>query len=1124
MTFVHLHTHSHYSIGHALPRVRELVERAALCEMPALALTDHDSIAGMLELNEAAEEFGIQPIIGCELSILPYDHGVYQGRLHRLVTLVENEEGYWNLVALLSRAHTKSPDVPPHITFPEFERSCRGLIVLTGARRSELYYWLRERNVNETRNYLNRLAAATGVENLFFEILEYPHPRTRDLMDQILELSRFLRIPAVATQNVYFLDPEDMPAYCALVQYPRQIEPRWPLPDTEMPTRHFTTPYEMRKRFCFTPELLDTSLEIARRCQFRFPRSRSRVPLPDFQRGQDSPSLLWDLVIQGAAMRFGSMDETLKNRLNEEYTDLCDTDYGRRVDMTGYILMLRDITNFLRREDLCHGAGCGPILTSVLAYTLGIIEVNPLSFGFPYVPLRPAPDRFPVFELEVSTSAMARTLAFLRESYGRDNIASVGRRLDWERQALFETLSKWVGLPLTSLRKTPTPDSHKRTRDVLLREIENENTPLPTLGGSAFDYANDDESLLGPRPQATTSYAQWDEDDETSTTERPGHTAWVNDPRIPRDESFHSHEFLARVVHSLHPCPRGFEAERAHYTLSREPIDATVPVLADSPEQRICQAESETLDRLLMPRIRFTSFAMLNVLETARAWVRQDEDDRFTLFSIPLNDDLTFRLLGMGLTNGIAPLHNITAKSLLRSLGPKSLADLLQVLELAGKRRRMTAPETPEAQLQQRLDHMPDGILSYWCAYLKARHPVSFMTAMLSHSITSRGRMNPRQRPRFEIILREARKMAIRVLGPHINFSLFEFSQEQDKIRTGLMVIQGMGKRTYEEIDTVRRGQPFSSLADFCQRTDPRGVPHPVVVNLIKAGAFDFYEINRRKLLVELERALKNLRCQHIEYGESRVAGSSVAQLQLFDSSAFQTPESDKAHPSQDSEEENEFTPQDLMRYEREAVGYSISYDLLDYYEDLIRFMGAKSPFDLAHCDDGQLVYVAGFIDHTEREGALMDDDTEIAFDLEGYVVKMPHSVAKTSARLTANRGPILIEGRVEKYGKSEQYLLAQKLYRLEDIVRQAGEVGEVRINLSGQHKRKIQAVRQILKMYKGETPVRLVGSDSLSWWYSRGIDGSQIYVCPPLHQGLWRILPETHLEILDRTGKRMQF
>jgi len=658
----------------------------------------------------------------------------------------------------------------------------------------------------------------------------------------------------------------------------------------------------------------------------------------------------------------------------------------------------------------------------------------------------------------------------------------------------------------------------------LLREIENENTPLPALGGSAFDYANDDESLLGPRPQATTSYAQWDEDDETSTTERPGHTAWVNDPRIPRDESFHSHEFLARVVHSLHPCPRGFEAERAHYTLSREPIDATVPVLADSPEQRICQAESETLDRLLMPRIRFTSFAMLNVLETARAWVRQDEDDRFTLFSIPLNDDLTFRLLGMGLTNGIAPLHNITAKSLLRSLGPKSLADLLQVLELAGKRRRMTAPETPEAQLQQRLDHMPDGILSYWCAYLKARHPVSFMTAMLSHSITSRGRMNPRQRPRFEIILREARKMAIRVLGPHINFSLFEFSQEQDKIRTGLMVIQGMGKRTYEEIDTVRRGQPFSSLADFCQRTDPRGVPHPVVVNLIKAGAFDFYEINRRKLLVELERALKNLRCQHIEYGESRVAGSSVAQLQLFDSSAFQTPESDKAHPSQDSEEENEFTPQDLMRYEREAVGYSISYDLLDYYEDLIRFMGAKSPFDLAHCDDGQLVYVAGFIDHTEREGALMDDDTEIAFDLEGYVVKMPHSVAKTSARLTANRGPILIEGRVEKYGKSEQYLLAQKLYRLEDIVRQAGEVGEVRINLSGQHKRKIQAVRQILKMYKGETPVRLVGSDSLSWWYSRGIDGSQIYVCPPLHQGLWRILPETHLEILDRTGKRMQF
>ena len=277
MSFVHLHTHSHYSIGRAVPSVRSLVRRASDLKMRALALTDNNTISGLWELVSESKHYGIQPILGAELDILPSVHGIYQGRTHRLTVLVENERGYRNLVSLLTIAHAR-PEHPPHIAFNDLLRNSEGLIVLTGTPRSELYYWLRQGQAAETKEYLNRLAAGVGTENLYFEILEYPHDSTRTVMEYVLELSRFLDIPVVVTQNVHFIDPEDMPAYCALTQFSQGAAPRWPLRDDEMPTRHFTTQQEMERRFAFHPELLEETSKIAARCEFVFPRHRPRNP------------------------------------------------------------------------------------------------------------------------------------------------------------------------------------------------------------------------------------------------------------------------------------------------------------------------------------------------------------------------------------------------------------------------------------------------------------------------------------------------------------------------------------------------------------------------------------------------------------------------------------------------------------------------------------------------------------------------------------------------------------------------------------------------------------------------------------------------------------------------------
>jgi len=436
MGFNHLHVHSHYSIGRALPSVESLVERAAALGMKALALTDNNSIAGMGELYRHCNAKGVQPILGCELDILPSNHGLYQGRTHRLVVLVENQTGYRNLVQLLSRAHDRPEGVPPHVTFTDFERFCEGLIVLSGSRRSELYHWLREKQPEQTKHYLTRLIRQVGKENLFFEILEYPHPRTRKIMDQILELSHYFDIPAVASQNVHFLDPEEMMAYCALVQHPHLLAPQWPLPESEFPTRHFTTLQEMEKRFSYHPELLEATEYIAERCEFRFPRQRDRVPTPAFERGQDAAAALWDRAIRGAGNRYGGVSQSVRDRISEEYSDLVETG-GRGADLAGFLLLLSELTESLHDSGGCQGVGRGNLLTSVVAYSIGLTEVDPLEHDLPYQSIRPEDALLPLVELDVSSRTMESALRWLKENVGKLNVVGVGHRVDWDRQPLF---------------------------------------------------------------------------------------------------------------------------------------------------------------------------------------------------------------------------------------------------------------------------------------------------------------------------------------------------------------------------------------------------------------------------------------------------------------------------------------------------------------------------------------------------------------------------------------------------------------------------------------------------------------------------------------------------------------
>lgn len=1106
MQFVHLHTHSHYSVGHAVPSVHDLVRRAADLGMPALALTDYNSIAGMHDLVKACDEFGVQPIIGAEVGLLPSDHGAYQGRTHNLVLLVENEKGYRNLTRLLTLVHDTPADTPPHVPFAIFERFCEGLLVLSGSRRGELYHWLREKNLDMANNYLNRLVGAVGLQNVYFEIMEYPHPVTRKIMDIILDLAKEVGIRAVATQNVHFLDPQDMPAYCALLQERCQLlAPHWPLTDTEMPTRHFTTAEEMGLRFGFTPEIVEETAYVAQRCSFRFPRQELRLPVADFERGRDAPSHLWDRVVRGALERYGHLTDDLKERINEEYSDICAS-RGGKVDLAAYFLLAHSIIAQIREKRYCLGVGRGPLLTSVIAYCLGITSSDPLAHGFSYLPQRVESGVFPPLLIETSQRAMRESLQFLADTYGIDHVAAVGRRVDWERQHLFQHFVRWAGLPQVGLRQFPasavfTPEERgvKKSKSISRKKKKDASSEFPQA---------------------------WDDDVEAPTDEPAHYSGWVRDPRIPRDEVLKSHKSLARAAYTLHPCPREFDAERAQYALSKEPIPDILPVLASEDGIPVTQGDAALLDSLHIPRIRYMSFAMLNVLEDAVTYIRQESISSFMLSDIPLDDELTMQLLGKGLTNGIAPLHGITAKSLLRACLPQTMVDLIRIQVLV-TRRCIKTGETSEAEdVRERVEALPDVMLSYWCAYLKAHYPVAFMTAMLTHSRSSAHKLTPRQRPRFEILLRETRRMNIEVYPPNINFSLYEFSQEHRHIRTGLMVVQGMGEKTYEEIDFVRKGRPFSSLADFCKRTNPKRVLHTVIVNLIKAGAFDLLCPNRVQMLMEFERALKNARLQSPP-SKSDQAGSHeepTTQLQLFDPEDFEDDELGAPDEGILPIEAPDPTQHDIMTYEQEAAGYAISHDLLGYFERIMKAMSTISPFELPAQADGRYVYVAGFIDHTERDGPLIDEGIEMIMDLEGFVVKVPPNACENFPRLSNVDEPVLVEGEVRKHGNHERHLVARNIYLMNDVAERAKQVADLRLDLSGENRKVFRAVRGLLNSFEGETVIHLENADAHSWLERRGVEGARVFFCPPLLQGLLRFISADRIGMFDKSGQSLSF
>jgi len=620
--FVHLHVHSHFSLDDGVAPIAALVRQAAALEMSALALTDHNSLAGMVAFLEACDAADIQPIAGCQLDVSPWSGPLLGSDLGSLVLLVESEIGYRNLAQLVTRAQAKAIHrQPAHVTSEELAERCAGLIALVGPS-SPIRKFLHPPDASKVEEYLTDLVRIFGKENLFFELLPSDSEDLRSLNEYFIQLGEFLGIGVVATNDVHYIWPEDKIAWLFRIggERPRSVGEK--AVELGEERRHLAGSREMRDRFAFVPQALANTRLIAERCRFRPQLRRRRLLVHDFARGFDAESFLWDLVFRCATEKYGELDERVKSRLNEEF------DYLSRLGLANYFMLLWKLASFLGEQKIPCLVKQGAITTSLIAYVLGLTGIDPLAHHLSLEPLVEEGAVFPDVTVQAPSRYLSRLIEYLEQSYGGEKIARLGRHQYWPKRMLLEAICRWSGLP------------QQKTEALI---------------------ASDAISTRGDKP------LRWTDLFSGGARSLP--------PHHPSALSF--------IFNRLHPLPHELAVRSYRLALCGEPIDQVVPLaFPEDADAAVTQLDAADCDALGLPRISLAASAALDILDDAIGWVRRERDRIFDLSTIDDDDTETFRLFGQGRTAGIPGFEGVALRALLRREKPANLDKLIQLLTM----------------------------------------------------------------------------------------------------------------------------------------------------------------------------------------------------------------------------------------------------------------------------------------------------------------------------------------------------------------------------------------------------------------------------------------------------------
>lgn len=1098
--FTHLHVHTQYSLLDGASKIPDLVKYVKELGMDSIAITDHGVMYGAVEFYQEALKNGVKPIIGSEVYIVKSHLEKNNRDMCHLILLAENNEGYNNLMKIVSLGQLEGFYYKPRVDKEILRRYSKGIICLSACVAGEVPRHILQNNMEGARNSVAEYIDIFGRENYFLELQDHGLPEEHKVNSGLKILAQEFGVGLVATNDLHYVRKKDAEAQDVLlcIQTNSSVDApgRMKFPNDEFYLKSYE---EMHQLFPDCEEALLNTCKIAERCNVTL--EFGKLLLPEFPippQFKDANEYLLDLCRQAIPKKYGRLTEAIQKRLDFEL------DIIKTMGYSCYFLIVWDFIDYCKHHDILVGPGRGSAAGSIVAFLLGITNINPLKYDLLFERFL-NPERVSMPDIDTDFCYVKRDLVldYVVKRYGKEKVAQIITFGTLQARAAVRDVGRALGMPYGA--------------------VDNVAKMIPRELGMTLDKALAMSNDL--------------------------HDLYEQDENVQR---------LIDLAKSVEGLPRNAGTHAAGVIIAPEDLKNYVPLQLGNEDSIITQYDKDKVENLGLLKMDFLGLRTLTVIGDTIKFIKDSLNLEIDIDNIPLDDKKTCEMLCHGDTAGVFQLESAGITKLVMDLAPESFEDLIPLVALyrpgplgtgmaedfiAGRHGRRTAeilhplmepiladtygvilyqeqvmqitsalagfslgqadilrramgkkkakeldsmredfiegalrlhdiPKEQSNRIFALLQHFAGygfnkshsvayALVAYQTAYLKAHWPAQYMAAFLNSFINDGDKL--------AWYISVCRNAGLKILPPDVNESGLQFTvHKEGSIRFGLAGIKSAGEAAVKEILKSREDGPFEGLVDFCKRVNMRVVNKRVLENLIKCGAMDSFGAKRSQLLAILEQA--------VELGTSYQKDHASGQLGLFGE------ENGFAEVNEIKLPQIEEIPKaTILQNEKELIGFYVTGHPLDEYKETLKkytpLYWLQSENEIS---DGQFINTAGIIADcvikTTKKG-----DTMAVLTLEDYtgraeVLVFP-SVYKYSMREVFQENIIAVEGRVnlDERGRS---INAVRIHKLRS------KSGEVKIKVAAYLENALvqRELAKAFKKYRGEDVVylHLMGSKKI--------------------------------------------
>ena len=983
MSFVHLHVHTEYSLLDGSNKIREYVARVKELGMDSAAITDHGVMYGVIDFYKEAKARGIRPILGCEVDGAPESRfdkeaGGGEDRYYHLVLLAENNEGYQNLMKIVSIGFTEGFYYRPRVDKEVLRTYHKGIIALSACLAGEVQKDIMKGQYEQACRTAKEYEEIFGKGNFFLELQDHGIPAQKQVNQALIRMSRELEIELVATNDIHYTYEDDVKPHDILLCL--QTGKRLADEDRmryEGGQYYVKSPEEMAELFPYAPRALENTQKIADRCRVEIEFGVTKLPRYDVPEGYTAWEYLNEKCAEGLGERCPGDDGTLKERLDYELSVI------RKMGYVDYFLIVWDFIKYAKDHGIAVGPGRGSAAGSLVSYTLGITSIDPVRYQLLFERfLNPERVSMPDIDIDFCVERRQEVIDYVVRKYGKERVAQIVTFGTLAARGVLRDVGRVMDLPYAFV-------------DSIAKMVPQElNITL--------------DRALDANPEFRALY---------DTNEQV--------------------KELVDMSRRLEGLPRHTSMHAAGVVISQKDVVEYVPLSRAQDGSLTTQFTMTTLEELGLLKMDFLGLRNLTVIQNTVKLVEKDKGVHIDMDHLDYEDKEVYASLGTGRTDGVFQLESSGMKNFIKELKPQNLEDVIagislyrpgpmdfipqyirgknhpetitydclelepileptygcivyqeQVMQIVQRlagytlgrsdllRRAMSKKKAevmqkerqsfvygneeeqvpgciargiPERTAIKIYGDMVDfakyafnkshaaayAVVAYQTAWLKYHYPVEFMAALMTSVIDNASKVS-------EYIM-TCHQMGIGILPPDINESEGVFSVSGSSIRYGLNAIKSVGRPVIEGVTEERRGHgPFTDLNDFIERMSGREINKRTVENFIKSGAFDSFPANRRQMMM--------VYAQIMDRTAQKKKNEFVGQMSLFDL----VPEEEKAAYRIKMPEVSEYPREDVLAFEKEVLGFYISGHPLEEYEEQWRRRITHVTTDFLPPEDGE--------------------------------------------------------------------------------------------------------------------------------------------------------------------------